>query len=238
MSVDEQMTAAGSHAPDSSPVLPASERTQVHRYKQYQRTSRDELYQVLDAGLVAHIGFVSDAGPMVIPMAYARDGDSLLVHGSTGAGVSRGAVAGAELAVTITILDGLVYAASLYDSTLNYRCATVYGTACGVEEDEKLRALRLISQRLMPGRWDEVRAPTAKELAATCVLRLPLGTASVKIRSGPPEDEPRSGTWTGELPFTVSVGTPRPQPGVDTAVPPSVTGARRLLAEAFRVPPG
>lgn len=231
------MTAVDGPAHASSPVLPIDSRTQVHRYKQYQRTDRDELYQVLDAGLVAHIGFAGEAGPMVIPMAYARDGDSLLVHGSTGAGVNRGAVAGAELAATITILDGLVYAASLFDSTLNYRCAIVYGKAADVPGAEKERALRLISERLMPGRWDEVRPPTAKELAATCVLSLPLRTASVKIRSGPPEDEPQSGTWTGELPFAMSVGDPRVQPGVDTAEPPSVSQARRLLQEAFRVRP-
>ncbi len=211
-------------------TLPIDDRTKVHRYHWLQLTERSDLYDVLDAGLVAHVGFVTDAGPMVIPMAYARDGDSLLMHGSTAAGVNRGAGAGLDLAVTITILDGLVYAASLYDSTLNYRCATVFGRAEPVPDAQKETAVRLISERLMPGRWAEVRPPTKKELAATRVLRLSLESASVKVRSGPPSDEPEPGVWTGELPLHTSVGVPIRQAGVTAEVPESVSAAQVHLA--------
>jgi nitroimidazol reductase NimA-like FMN-containing flavoprotein (pyridoxamine 5'-phosphate oxidase superfamily) len=219
-----------------SASLPASERTTVHRYAQFQRTSRADLHAVLDEGLVAHVGFQASHGPVVIPMAYARDGEFLLMHGSTGSGIGMSGGAGVELAVTVTILDGLVYASSLYDSTLNYRCATVFAVAVPVTEEEKLAAVRLISDRLMPGRWDEVRPPTRKELAATKVLKLPLGLASVKIRGGAPDTEPEPGLWTGELPIVTRAGVPATQPGSDAPLPASVSAAAAVLGGS--VPPG
>jgi len=221
------MTIAEQISSDDS--LPVTERTTVHRYAQFQTTSRADLYAVLDEGLVAHVGFQTAHGPVVIPMAYARDGEFLLMHGSTGSGLGRTAGAGVDLAVTVTILDGLVYASSLYDSTLNYRCATIFGTAMPVSEDERLEAVRLISDRLMPGRWDEVRPPTRKELAATKAIKLPLDLASVKIRGGLPDTEPESGLWTGELPIVTRAGTPVTQPGADPGIPASVAAAAAVL---------
>ena len=208
--------------PASDDSLPLVERTTVHRYAQYQVASRADLRAVLDEGLVAHVGFQTEHGPVVIPMAYARDGDFLLMHGSTGAGLGRSAV-------TVTILDGLVYASSLYDSTLNYRCATIFGTAVPVGEEERLAAVKLISNRLMPGRWDEVRPPTRKELAATKVIKLPLDLASVKIRGGLPDTDPEAGLWTGELPIVTRAGIPVTQPGADPGIPASVTAATAVL---------
>lgn len=213
----------------SDDSLPVTERTTVHRYAQFQTTSRADLHAVLDEGLVAHVGFQTAHGPVVIPMAYARDGEFLLMHGSTGAGLGQSAGAGVDLAVTVTILDGLVYASSLYDSTLNYRCVTIFGTALPVSEEERLAAVRLISGRLMPGRWDEVRPPTRKELAATKVIKLPLDLASVKIRGGLPDTDPEAGLWTGELPIVTRAGTPVTQPGADPGVPASVTAAAAVL---------
>jgi uncharacterized protein len=224
------MTIAEQPARDES--LPLVERTTVHRYAQYQTASRADLRAVLDEGLVAHVGFQTEHGPVVIPMAYARDGDFLLMHGSTGAGLGRSAGAGVDLAVTVTILDGLVYASSLYDSTLNYRCATIFGTAVPVGDEERLAAVKLISGRLMPGRWDEVRPPTRKELAATKVIKLPLDLASVKIRGGLPDTDPEAGLWTGELPIVTRAGTPVTQPGADPGVPASVTAATAVLGGA------
>jgi nitroimidazol reductase NimA-like FMN-containing flavoprotein (pyridoxamine 5'-phosphate oxidase superfamily) len=206
-----------------------SERTTVHRYAQFQRTGRADLHAVLDEGLVAHVGFQASHGPVVIPMAYARDGEFLLMHGSTGSGIGRSGGAGVELAVTVTILDGLVYASSLYDSTLNYRCATIFAVAVPVTEEEKLAAVRLISDRLMPGRWDEVRPPTRRELAATKVLKLPLGLASVKIRGGGPDTGLEPGLWTGELPIVTRAGLPVTQPGSDAPLPASVAAAAAVL---------
>lgn len=206
-----------------------TERTTVHRYAQFQRTSRADLHAVLDEGLVAHVGFQTSHGPVVIPMAYARDGEFLLMHGSTGSGLGMAGGGGIELAVTVTILDGLVYASSLYDSTLNYRCATIFGAAVPVSDEERLAAVKLISDRLMPGRWDEVREPLRKELAATKVLRLPLDLASVKVRGGAPETAPEPGLWTGELPIVTRVTAPITQPGSDAPVPESVTRAAEFL---------
>jgi nitroimidazol reductase NimA-like FMN-containing flavoprotein (pyridoxamine 5'-phosphate oxidase superfamily) len=209
--------------------LPLTDRTTVHRYPQFQRTSRSDLYSVLDEGLVAHVGFTTERGPLVIPMAYARDGEFLLMHGSTGSGLGVAGGQGIDLAVTVTIVDGLVYASSLYDSTLNYRCATVFGTALAVSDSERYDAVKLISDRLMPGRWDEVRAPLKKELAATKVLKLPLDLASVKIRGGAPETDLEPGLWTGELPIVTRAAAPIAQPGSDAPVPASVTRAAEYL---------
>ncbi|HTU75408.1 MAG TPA: pyridoxamine 5'-phosphate oxidase family protein [Trebonia sp.] len=212
---------------------PASERTTVHRYAELQSWRREDLYAVLDEGLVAHVGFTARHGPVVIPMAYARDGEHLYMHGSTGSGLGLAGGAGVDLAVTVTLLDGLVYASSLYDSSFNYRCAMVFGTAAPVSEQERYEAVRLISQRLMPGRWAEVREPTGRELAATKVLKLALAQTSVKISAGPPDTEVVAGLWTGELPVVTRVLAPVPQPGVDAPVPPSVTSAAAILGEVI-----
>jgi nitroimidazol reductase NimA-like FMN-containing flavoprotein (pyridoxamine 5'-phosphate oxidase superfamily) len=209
--------------------LPLTDRTTVHRYDEYQTTSRADLHHVLDEGLVAHVGFQAAHGPVVIPMAYARDGEYLYLHGSTGSGLGMSGSAGVDLAVTVTILDGLVYASNLYDSTLNYRCAMIFGTSEPVGEDERYEALKLISGRLMPGRWDEVREPLKKELAATKVLKVSLTQASCKIRGGPPDTDPEPGLWTGEVPIVTRAGEPIAQDGGDPAPPPSVARATKAL---------
>ncbi len=213
----------------SDDYLPLTDRTTVHRYDEYQTTSRADLHHVLDEGLVAHAGFQTAHGPVVIPMAYARDGEYLYMHGSTGSGLGMSGGAGVDLAVTVTILDGLVYASSLYDSTLNYRCAMIFGTSEPVGEDERYEALKLISGRLMPGRWDEVREPLKKELAATKVLKVSLTQASCKIRGGPPDTDPEPGLWTGEVPIVTRAGEPIAQEGADPAPPPSVARAAKAL---------
>jgi nitroimidazol reductase NimA-like FMN-containing flavoprotein (pyridoxamine 5'-phosphate oxidase superfamily) len=209
--------------------LAASERTTVHRYAELQSRRRGDLHAVLDEGLVAHVGLTAGHGPVVIPMAYARHGEYLYMHGSTGSGLGMAGGAGVDLAVTVTIVDGLVYASSLYDSTFNYRCAMVFGTAIPVSEQERYDAVRVISERLMPGRWEEVREPTNKELAATRVLKLALAETSVKISAGPPDTEVVEGLWTGELPVVTRVLAPVPQPGVNAPVPPSVTNSAAVL---------
>lgn len=214
------MTATSESAPVKE--LPEGSDLQVHRYKWLQRWSKQDLYDVLDAGLIAHVGYVRDGKPAVIPMAYARVSDALLMHGSTGAGLNGSAKTGVELAATVSIFDGLVYAQSLFDSTVNYRCAIVLGTADPVADTDKEQAIQQISERLTPGRWSEVRPPTGRELAATYVLRLPLDQASVKIRAGHPDDDPVPGIWTGYVPFAATAGPPVTQDGVDCPVAPSV----------------
>ena len=204
-------------------TLPVDGRTRVTRLPYRQVHDRRVLHAVLDAGLVAHVGVVRDGVPVVLPVGYARDGDSLLLHGSTGGGLLRQAAAGAPLTVTVTLLDGLVYARSLFDSSMNYRCAMVIGTATPVTGPNKLTSLRLLSEHLMPGRWSEVREPTARELAATLVLRLPLAEASVKLRAegagGEPDDGESREVWAGVLPLGTAAGEPEPDPDVPAGVP-------------------
>lgn len=214
-------------------ALPLTDRTRVTRLPDRQVVDRQVLHEVLDAGLVAHVGVVRDGVPVILPVGYARDGDSLLLHGSTGGGLLRQAAAGLPVTVTVTLLDGLVYARSLFDSSMNYRCAMVIGTAVPVTGPDKLAAMRLLSEHLMPGRWAEVREPTRRELAATLVLRLPLAEASVKLRAAGAEGEPDDGesreVWAGVLPLRTVAGQPEPDPDVPAGVPvpASLDRARR-----------
>jgi nitroimidazol reductase NimA-like FMN-containing flavoprotein (pyridoxamine 5'-phosphate oxidase superfamily) len=214
-------------------ALPLTDRTRVTRLPDRQVVDRQVLHEVLDAGLVAHVGVVRDGVPVILPVGYARDGDSLLLHGSTGGGLLRQAAAGLPVTVTVTLLDGLVYARSLFDSSMNYRCAMVIGTATPVTGPDKLAAMRLLSEHLMPGRWAEVREPTKRELAATLVLRLPLAEASVKLRAAGAEGEPDDGesreVWAGVLPLRTVAGQPAPDPDVPAGVPvpASLDRARR-----------
>lgn len=204
-----------------------TERTRLTRLPRLQRADRQALDEVLDAALVAHVAGVVAGGPVVLPVACARDGDRLLLHGSTGAGLLRAAAAGAPLSVAVTVLDGLVFARSLYDSSMNYRSAVVFGTAAPVEDP--LAALEVLSEHLMPGRWAEVRPPTKRELAGTLVLGLPLAEASVKVSAGPPSDSddppPDLGVWAGVVPLRTAAGAPVAAPDVPPGVPvpPSVT---------------
>ena len=215
--------------------LPLTDRTRLTRLPALQTRDTRALHDVLDAGLVAHVAGCLDGAPVVLPVAHARDGDRLLLHGSTGAGLLRRAAAAAPLSVAVTVLDGLVFARSLYDSSMNYRSAVVFGRAAPVRDGEKLAALRLLAERLMPGRWAEVRPPTRRELAGTLVLALPLDEASVKVSAGPPADSddppPDPAVWAGVLPLHTVAGRPEPAPDVPAGVPVprSVTGiiARR-----------
>ena len=230
-------TAPAAPAGDSG-LLAVTERTRLRRQSYLQVTERAALDAILDAGLVAHVTACDDGLPAMVPMGYARDGDRLLLHGSTGAGLLRLAAAGAPLAVAVTLLDGLSYARSLFDSSMRYRSAVVFGTARPVPNDEKLPALRVLSERLMPGRWAEVRPPTTRELAGTLVLALPLTEVSVKISAGPPgDDEPTTvdpACWAGVLPLRLVTGEPQPAPDVlpGTPLPESLSAAARRVADS------
>lgn len=219
--------------------LPVTDRTRITRLAQRQVTDRQALYDVLEAGLVAHVGLVRDGMPVVLPIGYARSGDFLLLHGSTGGGLLRAAAAGAPLAVTVTLLDGLVYARSLFDSSMNYRSVMICGTGQVLHGHDKIEGLRQLSEHLMPGRWAEVREPTARELAATLILRLPLDEVSVKIRAygatTDPEDGEDRDVWAGILPLALRAGTPQPSddtPGHVTP-PQSVHTARHRHSVGF-----
>ncbi len=181
------------------------------------------IHAILDAGFLAHVGFVVDGQPFVIPTLYGRDGDTLYLHGSAASRMLRQLGAGVPVCVAVTLVDGLVLARSAFHHSVNYRSVVVFGSAHPVEVPaEKTRALRVISEHLLPGRWDDVRAPTAKELKATSVLALPIEEASAKLRAGPPLDEEADyalPVWAGVLPLALEAGTPIPDPRMAQARP-------------------
>ncbi|MEI2785835.1 MAG: pyridoxamine 5'-phosphate oxidase family protein [Candidatus Nanopelagicales bacterium] len=197
-----------------------TDRTRVRRLPEKTRTDRAALDEVLDSALVAHVAIVDDGQPYVLPMACARDGERLLVHGSTGSRLMRAMAAGAPICVTVTHLDGLVLARSAFNSSMQYRSAMILGSARPVAD--QLEGLRVLTEHLIPGRWDILRAPTAKELAATLVLEIPLTQWSVKISDSPPEDEPEdldAAVWAGVIPLTVSRGRAVPAPDLRFDLP-------------------
>jgi nitroimidazol reductase NimA-like FMN-containing flavoprotein (pyridoxamine 5'-phosphate oxidase superfamily) len=217
--------------------LSPTPRTTLHRLRERARIDRDDLYAVLDAGLICHLGVVVDGAPLVLPTGYGRIGDTLYLHGSS-ANRSLLAAAGQDVCVTITLLDGLVCARSIFNHSMNYRSAVVIGPARLVTgEPERLDALRAVTEQLAPGQWEYARQPTRKELAATAVLAVPLAEASVKVRSGPPHDDPEdceSGTWAGVIPAALTFGPPEPDPELSpaVAVPDHVA---RLSGRAYKV---
>ena len=173
----------------------------------YDRAAIDE---ILDEALVCHLGFVVEDQPYVIPTLHARLGDRLYVHGSAASRMLRHAASEARVCVTVTLLDGLVLARSVFNHSIDYRSVVVLGTATLVDEvAEKREALRAFTEHVAPGRWDEARQPTDQELKATWILSVPLDEASAKVRTGPPEDEPEDlelDVWAGVVPIHLAAG--------------------------------
>lgn len=212
-------------------TLSPTPRSTVRRGAKRARTDRADLYAVLDAGLVCHLGIVLGGAPVVLPTGYGRIDDTLYLHGSTGAATLRAAAQGEPVCVTVTLVDGIVHARAVFHFSMNYRSAVVHGVPRLVTSDaERLAALRAITENLSPGSWEHAREPTRKELAATQVVALDLAEASVKVRTGPPgdddEDVATGGVWAGVLPVRTVFGTPEPCPllPADIAVPGHVSG--------------
>jgi uncharacterized protein len=207
----------------SAPELSSTPRTALRRHRERGRAGRDDLYAVLDAGRICHLGVIADGVPRVLPTGYGRLGDTLYLHGSS-ANATFMAGAGQQVCVTVTHLDGLVCARSVFNHSMNYRSAMIFGVArLLTDPDEQILALRTITEHLTPGQWCYARQPTPKELAATSALALPLAEASVKIRAGGPSDEPAdqaADVWAGVVPVTMRFGEPEPdaalRPGIDT----------------------
>lgn len=192
-------------------VLSPTARTRVRRASRRAATDVAVLYEILDEALVCHVGF-DDGGPFVIPTSYGRDGDLLYLHGSTGSRMMRLLSSGAPVCVTVTLLDGLVLARSVMHHSMNYRSAVIFATPRAVTDpDELWHAYEVIVEHLVPGRWADARHPDRRERAATAVVAIDLREASVKLRTGGPNDDERdlaAGTWAGVLPITASVGAP------------------------------
>ena len=187
-------------------------RTRVVRESQRAVYDRDAVNQILDEAFVCHVGFVSGGQPYVIPTAFGRDGDMLYIHGSVASRMLRNLEQGVPVCITVTLVDGLVLARSVFNHSMNYRSVVVLGTATLVDDPgEKLAALRVLSEHIRPHRWDDSRQPNEKELKATSVLRLPINEFSAKIRVGPPVDDEEDysfPTWAGVIPLEVKSGTP------------------------------
>jgi nitroimidazol reductase NimA-like FMN-containing flavoprotein (pyridoxamine 5'-phosphate oxidase superfamily) len=209
-----------------------STRTTVRRLPRRAAYDRDAVHAILDAGFICHLGHVVDGQPFVIPTAYGRDGDVLYVHGSAVSRTLKNLGDGVPLCLTVTHLDGLVLARSGFHSSMNYRSVVVLGSAALVEGDEKVHALRVISEQILKGRWDEIRGPSPKELRATAVLRLQITEASAKVRTGPPMDDEADyalPVWAGVLPLSMRAGPPEPDPRLpaDTPLPAYLRRRRR-----------
>jgi len=211
----------------------STSRTRVVREPQRAVYDREAAYQILDEAFICHVGFVVDGQPFVIPTGFGRAGDNLYIHGSAASRMLRNLDEGVAVCVTVTLLDGLVLARSIFNHSMNYRSVVVLGVARAVtDQAEKLEALRLLSEHILPGRWAESRQPNDKELKATLVMKLPITEFSAKVRQGGPiDDEEDYGfpTWAGVIPLAMVRGEPVPDARVEegTALPPYVRGYSR-----------
>src|SRR4051812_46498372 len=204
-----------------------STRTRIRRVPNRADYERATIDAILDEALVAHLGFAVDGQPYVIPTLHARVGDVVYVHGSSASRAIRSLTDGLQACLTVTLLDGLVLARSAFHHSMNYRSVVILGEARPVEgESERLTALEAFTERLVPGRWDEVRPPTPQELKGTRVLALDLDEASAKVRTGPPVDDDEDyaiDVWAGVIPLTLQAGQltadPRLTPGIEPSEP-------------------
>lgn len=212
-----------------------TQRTTIHRMPKRAAYDRAVVEAILDEGLYCHLGFTVDDQPYVIPTIHARVDDRLYVHGSNASRMLRSLKTGVPMCVTVTILDGLVFARSAFHHSVNYRSVVVLGVALEVTDpQEKYDALKAVVEHVAPNRWDDVRRPTEQELKATSVLRLPLEEVSAKIRTGPPLDDEEDyllPCWAGELPLRLTPQVPLPDPRLpsETSVPSYIRAYQRQL---------
>ncbi len=189
------------------PDSPPTPRTRIVREPQRAVYDRDAAYQILDEGFICHVGFAIEGQPYVIPTSYARNNDLLYIHGSAASRMLRQAASGIPVCVTVTLLDGLVLARSIFNHSMNYRSVVVLGTATAIEDrEEKLAALEALSEHILPGRWKDTRQPNEQELKATSILQLPIEEFSAKIRQGPVIDDEEDYSfppWAGIIPLSM-----------------------------------
>ena len=210
-----------------------TERTQVVRLPKRGAYDRETVYKILDEAFVCHVGFVVDGQPYVIPTNFGRSGDQLYLHGSAASRMLRTLSQGIPVCVTVTLVDGLVLARSAFHHSVNYRSVVVLGTARLVDQpEEKMQALRLFTEHIMKGRWDDIRWPTGQEMKGTTVLALQLEEVSAKVRTGGPVDDEEDyalPTWAGVLPLAITPGAPIPDARLspETEVPAYMKGYRR-----------
>jgi len=188
-------------------------RTKLRRAPQRGAHDRPTIDAILDEALIAHVAWVHDGRPAVIPTLIARDGDDVLIHGSSASRTIRGLRAGLEACVEVTLIDGLVLARSAFHHSINYRSVILYGTL--TEAEDKEHALEVFTEKLIPGRWEHVRWPSKKELKGTAALKLRIEEGSAKVRSGPPVDDDEDyelDAWAGVVPLTLVAQAPEADP--------------------------
>ena len=196
--------------------MEATERSQLRRLPNRGSHESEVIRKILDEGFLAHVGFQVASQPFVIPTLYGRDGDTLYLHGSAASRMLRELETGVPACVTVTLVDGLVLARSAFNHSMNYRSVVAFGTAKKIADAaEKTRALHVISEHVLKGRWKDVRGPTEQELKATAVLRFTIEEASAKVRQGPPLDDEEDYSlpvWAGVLPLQLMAQEPVPDP--------------------------
>jgi nitroimidazol reductase NimA-like FMN-containing flavoprotein (pyridoxamine 5'-phosphate oxidase superfamily) len=201
-------------------------RTRVVREADRAVYDRETVYRILDEGFLCHAGFVVDGQPFVIPTSYGRKGASLYIHGSAASRMLRQMKESVPVCIEVTLLDGLVLARSIFNHSMNYRSVVILGKATLVDDPEdKLAALRILSEHILPGRWDDSRQPNERELKATSVLRVPIEEFSAKVRQGPAiddEDDYSFPTWAGVVPLEMKAGTPIDDPRLNSKRQPYV----------------
>ena len=211
-------------------------RTRVVREAMRAVYDREAVYAILDEGFLCHVGFVHNGQPFVIPTSYGRKDAKLYIHGSAASRMLRQMKEGLPVCITVTLLDGLVLARSVFNHSMNYRSVVILGTATLVDDpDEKLEALRLLSEHILPGRWVDSRQPNERELKQTSVLRVPIEEFSAKVRTGPPVDDEEDysfPTWAGVVPLEMKAGAPINDERFDPAreVPAYVRNYPRIRA--------
>ncbi len=221
----------------TSAAQPASDRVRLRRKRERGSYDRATIDAILDEGLIAHLGIVEDARPVVIPTLHARRGDVLYCHGSAVSRTLKALAAGVPACLTVSLIDGLVLARSAMHHSANYRSVMVMGTARSIEDpQEKLEGFRAIVEHIVPGRWSEVRPPSENEMKATALLALPIDEASAKVRTGPPLDDEEDyalDAWAGVIPLVSSARAPEPDPLLRSGIPqPEHVSSYRLLGEA------
>jgi nitroimidazol reductase NimA-like FMN-containing flavoprotein (pyridoxamine 5'-phosphate oxidase superfamily) len=196
-------------------------RTRVTREPQLAVYDRKIVYHILDEAFLCHVGFNLDNQPYVIPTSYGRRDHNLFIHGSAASRMLRGMKQGIPVCVTVTLVDGLVLARSVFNHSMNYRSVVVLGTAEPVEDpEEKIAALKIISDHVIPGRWEDARYPNERELKATLVMRVPIAEFSAKVRTGPPIDDEEDysyPTWAGVIPLEMVARAPEADLRLDSA---------------------
>ena len=201
-----------------------TERTELHRLPKRGSHDADTIHAILDAGFLAHVGFCVEGQPFVIPTLFGREGERLYMHGSAASRTLKQLDTGVPACVTVTLVDGLVLARSAFHHSMNYRSVMAFGTARAIGDPErKTHALRVISEHLMKGRWETVRAPYEKELKATAVVEFQIEEASAKVRTGPPLDDEEDyelPIWAGVLPLQLTAGAPLDDPRLANGAKP------------------